>query len=460
MSGERGAWLSVIAPRGAAKSTLSSLALPLYAAMEGKENYIVISSDSGDQARLFLGAIRDEIETNELLQQDYPSVCRKGPIWRDDRLKLANGVQIDAVGTGTKMRGRRNRQSRPSLILVDDPQNTGHIISELQRSRSWDWLTKDVCNAGSPDTNIVVLGTALHREGIVNRLEKTPGWEHHHWKAIEQWPERMDLWNDWEDILLDWGSDDREENARRFYDQHKEDMQAGGSVFWPDRFPLYDLMLKRSAIGRLSFDMEMQGIPRSADQCEWPDEAFLYPHFWFDDWGPVDHYEIRTMFLDPSLGRDSKTGDPSAIVAYGRDKRGLELAEADIKRRNAKQMIDDLVAFAARFKPDIVGIESNAFQSLLMPILYQSIENHEKETGQILAFRIIGLENSVNKQVRIRRLNNPISERRLRLKSRSPGTMTLLEQLKTFPDKSAHDDGPDALECARRLAIQAVNGEL
>ena len=50
---------------------------------------------------------------------------------------------------------------------MDDPQNRDHIVSALKRQRSIDWMNKDVCNAGSPATNLLVLGTALHRDCIV-----------------------------------------------------------------------------------------------------------------------------------------------------------------------------------------------------------------------------------------------------------------------------------------------------
>jgi hypothetical protein len=54
--------------------------------------------------------------------------------------------------------------------VVDDPRSTEDCVSPLLRNRSWEWLTKDVMNAGSPQTNIVVLGMALHRECIVCQL--------------------------------------------------------------------------------------------------------------------------------------------------------------------------------------------------------------------------------------------------------------------------------------------------
>ena len=58
---------------------------------------------------------------------------------------------------------------------------------------------------------------------------------------------------------------------------------------------------------------------------------------------------------------------------------------------------------------------------------------------------------------RIRRLGPYLSSRRIRFKSDSPGTRVLVEQLQMFP-VADHDDGPDALEMALRLAIEVIHG--
>ena len=67
------------------------------------------------------------------------------------------------------------------------------------------------------------------------------------------------------------------------------------------------------------------------------------------------------------------------------------------------------------------------------------------------------LKNNVNKLVRIRRLGPHLAARRLRMKAGSPGTRLLVEQLKQFP-VADHDDGPDALEMAVRLAAEMLRG--
>jgi hypothetical protein len=47
--------------------------------------------------------------------------------------------------------------------------------------------------------------------------------------------------------------------------------------------------------------------------------------------------------------------------------------------------------------------------------------------------------------------------RRLRFMANSPGTRLLVEQLQEFPIGD-HDDGPDALEMALRLAVEVLQG--
>jgi predicted phage terminase large subunit-like protein len=67
------------------------------------------------------------------------------------------------------------------------------------------------------------------------------------------------------------------------------------------------------------------------------------------------------------------------------------------------------------------------------------------------------IQNDVNKRVRIRRLGPLLASRRVRLKADSPSTRLLVEQLQQFP-VAEHDDGPDALEMAVRLAQEMLTG--
>jgi hypothetical protein len=105
-----------------------------------------------------------------------------------------NGVIIEAVGTGGRIRGKLEKSRRPTLLIIDDPESKESIVSATRRARAWEWFTKDVCNAGGPGSNYLLLGTNLHRECIVNRVRQSVGWVTRFFRSIIFWPERLDLW--------------------------------------------------------------------------------------------------------------------------------------------------------------------------------------------------------------------------------------------------------------------------
>ena len=71
--------------------------------------------------------LKAELLSNERLAKDFPEVVGRGLVWRNNLIVLRNGVTIEALGTGQRLRGRRRRQHRPSLIICDDLQNDGHM---------------------------------------------------------------------------------------------------------------------------------------------------------------------------------------------------------------------------------------------------------------------------------------------------------------------------------------------
>jgi hypothetical protein len=449
LHGRRGTRLDVIAPRGAAKSTWSSLAYPLYAAVEGLEPYVQIFSDTRDQAWVWLDAIREELETNPGLAADYPQAAGVGPVWRKDRLRLRNGVVLEALGSGSKMRGRRNRQHRPTLIIVDDPENEDHTTSPLRRERSWRWFTRAVLNAGGPQTNVIVLGTALHRDCLVLRLTRTGGWTHRLFKALVSPPERMDLWHQWEEIYIDYENADRAAAARAFYEAHQGEMDRGAESLWPERESVYDLMGLRVTIGHAAFESEKQGSPVNPEACEWPAEYFDRPGFWFEQW-PQD-LVLKALALDPSKGSDAKRGDFAAYVWGGMDRHGVVYLDAELLHCDVAKLVDVGVERIGQFRPDLFAVEVNQFQSLLCAE-FARVGRERKVDVPVLA-----LDNRVHKEVRIRRLGPYLSQRRLRFKARSPGAALLVQQLKDFA-VGDHDDGPDGAEMFVRALIHLQQG--
>ncbi len=483
---ERGTKINILGPRGGAKSTIGTLAQPLRAAVECRENYIWIVSDTKHQACAHLENIKAELLDNPQLAGDFPAAVGRGPVWRGNSIVLRNGVTIEAFGTGQRIRGRRRRQHRPTLIVCDDLQNDGQIRSALQREYSRDWFHGALLKAGTARTNVVNLATALHRDALAMQLHRTPGWTSRIFKAIVRWPTNMSLWQQWETIYTrgdcpdfclskngtvplgaagdaatcstgilpvtgKHGQDARATlaAARKFYDEHRQAMDSGAIVLWPAVEDLYTLMCMRAEGGRTAFEREKQNSPINPDLCEWP-ESYFDETTWFDEW-PAK-LAVKTMALDPSKGSDSRRGDYSALVVLGVDRQGTLYVEADLARRPTPEIVADGVECFRRHQPDVFAIEANQFQDLLAGEFEQSFRRQG-----LLAARPIPIENHTSKPVRIRRLGPYLSSHRIRFKSNSPGTKLLVEQLQEFPIAD-HDDGPDALEMALRLAVEVLNG--
>jgi predicted phage terminase large subunit-like protein len=159
------------------------------------------------------------------------------------------------------------------------------------------------------------------------------------------------------------------------------------------------------------------------------------------------------MALDPSKGRDAGRGDYSAYVLVGVDRRGIVYVEADMDRRPTTRMVADGVALILRFRPQAFGVEANQYQELLCTEF--SAELARRKVTHIVPRNITNLTSKV---VRIRCLGPLLSQQRLRFLRVSPSTRMLVNQLRDFPN-AAHDDGPDALEMAWRLAEDVLIGK-
>ena len=221
-------------------------------------------------------------------------------------------------------------------------------------------------------------------------------------------------------------------------------MDAGAELLWPDEEDLYTLMCMRVEGGRTAFEREKQNVPINPELCEWPEEYFDRP-IWFDALAgrtATPRHRARSQ-----QRRRSHAGDDSAFVLLGVDPRGVVYVEADLARRPTPQMVADGVEHCRRFRPDVLGIETNQFQELFAGEFAAAFAAARTSAN---ANRAVGKH---DQQTRPHPPPRPaaLSHGRLRFKTHSRGTQRLVDQLRAFPIGD-HDDGPDALEMAIRLA--------
>lgn len=441
----KGTRSAVAAPRGHAKSTVISLQCALHAALYGYKRYILLISDTESQAVSFLDAIKNELEENPQILADFGEQAGK-KTWKTGSILLNNGCRIDAVGSGQKLRGRRNYQRRPDLILCDDIENDEGVRTAEQRSKTADWFWKAVCKAGDSYTDILVIGTILHHASLLAGLLENPGFQSRKYKAVlSEAP--SPLWQDWERLFTDLTDPKREQTAHAFFYKHRRELLSGAKVLWPEKLSYCDLRIMRLTEGEAAFNSEMQNQPIDPAAC-------LFSAQWFRYYDPcaVDFRAGRFRFYgycDPSLGRSAQS-DYSAIVtlAVDTDSGIFYVWDADIQRRHPDRIIADILETERRLRREtgrgycLFGAETNQFQWFLKEQLAR------ESARQGLYLPIQGVRATEDKTMRVESLQPDVKNGYLLF--RRDQTL-LLRQLSQFP-LGAHDDGPDALEGARTLA--------
>lgn len=436
----KGRHLALAAPRGEAKSTITSLIFVIWCMVYARKHYICLIMDSFDQASTMLEAVKAELEANPRLQMDFPKATGQGRLWQQGVIVSANDIKLQAFGSGKRMRGLRHGPHRPDLVIGDDLENDENVRKPEQRDKLESWLKKAVLQLGAADgsMDVVIIGTVLHYDSLLSRLLQNPLWEHAKFQAITQWPDNMYLWDKFEGVLLDQGED----AALVFYASRKNEMDAGARVSWASARPLVRLMIIRARDGHAAFDSEHQNDPVSGEDA--PFSTCI--QFW------VNRLREWVFFgaCDPSLGKHGNSRDPSALLVGGfnRNTGRLDVVEAQIKKRIPDRIIEDIISLQIEYACLVWGIEAVQFQEFLRTELIK----RGAARGIPVPARAV-MPNS-DKVLRIESLQPHVANGLIRL---HPSQTTLLSQLRHFP-KADHDDGPDALHMLWMLAVSGAGG--
>lgn len=438
--------LAVAAPRGHAKSTIITQLGTLWCICTGRKKYPIIVMDALEQALPMLEAIKSELEFNSRLRLDFPEATGRGRCWQVGVIVTANDIKVEVFGSGKKIRGRRHGPHRPDLVIGDDLENDENVASPAQRDKLMSWVLKSLLSLGSADDSldVIIIGTILHYDSVLSRLLQNPLWHTRKFRAIESWPENMVLWDRWSETVLSQGID----AGNEFYAARRDEMDAGAAICWPGGTTLYKLMLKRLRDGKPAFDSEMQNEPLSGENAPFLGSIT----FW------VNRLKSWVFFgaVDPSLGVEASTGDPSAILVggYSRETGVLDVIDAAIKKRKPDQIIADVIDTNVEFNCFRWFVESVQFQAFLA----STMANESARRGLHVPVQPWP-QAGWKKELRILSIQPFFRYGLIRL---AQNQHTLIEQLERFP-KSDHDDGPDALEIlwvGARKTIALVGGKI
>ena len=444
-----GSHSAIAAPRGHAKSTNFTFKDTLHATLYKYKHYIMIISDSSEQAEGFLDDIKTELEDNYNIIQDFGEL-KGDKAWRSSVLITQSDVKLEALGSGKKVRGRRHRTWRPDLIVLDDIENDENVQTPEQRRKLSSWFFKAVSKAGDTYTDIMYIGTILHYDSLLANVMTKAEYETRTYQALISEATNKGLWEQWEAIYTNLFDEKHKENAETFYKAHEEEMLEGTQVLWLEKWSYKELMKMRITEGIASFNSEMQNNPIDPENADFNEEWFDF----YDD-GPLPDFSKPNFVIvganDPSLGKNKKA-DTSSIIDLALDLNTgyMYIYDTSVEKRKADVIIDDVIETHRRHKRDIgkgyykFGVETVQFQYFFKEVMAAKA----LESGEYIPIEEI--PSSVNKVVRIRSLQPFIKNKWLKFRHKDK---ELLRQLTEFP-MGKNDDAPDGLQMAVALAQQ------
>lgn len=264
---------AIAMPRGTGKTTLCQIAV-MWSVLIGQHQFVYLISGTADLAKRSLDNIKAQLETNELLYEDYPEVCypirkldgetrrcmgqryygRQTNIdWTNDEIGLPNipgsrcaGSVIRVAGITGNFRGAVHTLStgkniRPSLAVIDDPQTDESARSLTQINYRMAVINGAVAGLSGPGkpTALICPCTVIQAGDLADQIlnrRKNPRWHGERTKLIYALPNDEKMWDQYAAIRADeLRADGDGSKCNAFYAEHREQMDAGAKVSWPER---------------------------------------------------------------------------------------------------------------------------------------------------------------------------------------------------------------------------------
>lgn len=396
----------VAAPREHAKSTIFTFGVPLHAICHGLRRFILIISDTEDQAAGFTLPIRMELEENPRIRHDFGDLT-SWP-WKDNDFVTSSEVRVKARGRGQKLRGLKFKQFRPDLAIVDDFENDENVKNPKRVKAGLDWLLTAVLGSLASGFSMVMVGNIFAPRSVLSRLMNEKD-------------------EDGEPLYLS-----------RIYEAHDKD----GNPLWPEAWTKKRLEARRRQMGTVRFNREMMN--RVIDE-----ENPIKPE-WFTFHVEIPK-EVRARlivasFLDPSA-KFGMTNDFKAIITVGLDpvESVFYVLHAWIRRASINEMLDAALRIYKEFRGRF-GIEVN----MLEDFLTKAFEDYQRAKNTWLP--LVQVRQTSDKIGRILGTVAPLLEfERLSFKRGHSDQDLLIEQIQYITDPNVNDDGPDALQGAISL---------
>ena len=405
--------VNIIAPRGHAKSSIVGGVYPLFHIInDSGAKLIVLVSRTQDHAIKLLGTIKDTIEYSESFRQIYGYWGQHSARqWAKSEIELKDGSMIICKGTGQQLRGIKVGSQRPTLIIVDDPEDENNTKTAEAMEANLRWLLQSAVPSLDPQKGkICVIGTPQHQRCLVEVLKEMKGWKNMHFSP--DLDNNIALWEEWQPI--------------KKLVQKKEELDSIGraSVFYREYMCQIvgdeDQLFRQAYIQYHNYELKIDSSNRhylTDGNKEFPVNVF--------------------MGVDPASSV-RKTADYSVIMPVAVDENNNRyILQYYRQRATPMQLAESIIEYFKLFKPVKVRVESVGYQEMLREYLRQRCDEEK--------IFISGLEIKesprTSKSSRLETMQPYFAQKKVYIKKEMP---EILDELLLYP-RGKHDDLLDGL---------------
>lgn len=326
----------VMAPIEHGKSTVFSIAYPLWVLGNNPNARLALVSETFAQAERLLSAIRENILQNARLHEVFPKLKPASGAqekWtnseiRVERMSVEKDPSVLALGVNGPLLG-----ARVDVAILDDVVSWENSLTASQRSKLVDWFRSTLVGRIVKDGKIILVGTPWHPEDLLH-------------------------------VLV---------NSGEYKSLRSPALDDDGKPLWPEAWPIERLAQRRREIGETEFSRQMLLRPisdaTSRFKADWLERAFQGA----EEIGValVDSYSgpHRTFTgVDLGVGQSARHDESVAFTIALLPDGQRRVLNIEAGRWQAPELVERLKSIAARYGSRL-RVETNGAQDYLRQFL-------------------------------------------------------------------------------------------
>ncbi len=392
--------------RESGKSVLVIRAHSLYRLVFPSEeyNFIVIIMANQTLASARLKDLSEDYLTDPKLSANLVEVKKNNDKTFEVLVKDIYGkpvnVRIDAYGKGSSVRGLLHGETRPKLIIIDDPQDLEDMNSSTVLDKDYNWFLSDIIFLGKR-SRIFMIGNNLGEACLIERVMDNKQYLGFDTMRIPIIKEGKSTWEG--------------KYSEEFIDRERQTYEKLGKI---------DIWYRERMCESLS--------PES--------QIFKEEYFRKFRWKDIHPSEMNIfMTVDLAISQNRKA-DYTAIMVTGVNKDNQWfILDCSFGRYDPSKTIDEIFKMAGKWSPQLVGVEKVAYQAAMHHFLEKEMPKRN------MFFTIKALQAQRKKEERISALQPRFSTGSVWIPEDAKEWWNELKsEMLAFPN-GVHDDLVDAL---------------